>query len=500
MPDFTITLTINGAAHDLTLDTRTTLLDLLRERLGLTGAKKGCDHGQCGACTVLLDGRRVKSCLALAVAHDGAEVDHDRGARRRRRLHPMQHGVHRPRRVPVRLLHPGPDLLRRRRCSTRPREGWPSFVTADLAAGEPTLDDARDPRAHERQPVPLRRLREHRRRRSEPTAAPMRPFTLRAGGGRRGRGRASLDDAGPARALPRRRDEPRRPHEARRRVARRARRRHAPPARPDRGADGGGLRIGAAVRNSDLAADPARPRRYPVLAAGACSPAPPASCGTWRRSAATCCSAHAAPYFADVTKACNKREPGTGCPARAGHHRNHAILGHSEALRRDAPVGHGGRARRARRDRPRRGPRRPARDPHAGAAPPPRRRAAARHRAAPGRARSPPSSCRRWRSPGAPRYRKVRERASFAFALVSVAAALDVARRRRARTAGSRSAPSRTCRGGRCGPRRRSVAGRPRRRRSARRPTRSSPRPTHCRRTRSRSPSHDGSSSGRSRS
>ena len=56
MPDFSITLTINGAAHDLTLDTRTTLLDLLREHLGLTGAKKGCDHGQCGACTVLLDG------------------------------------------------------------------------------------------------------------------------------------------------------------------------------------------------------------------------------------------------------------------------------------------------------------------------------------------------------------------------------------------------------------------------------------------------------------
>ena len=74
MPDFTLSLTINGAAHDLTLDTRTTLLDLLREHLGLTGAKKGCDHGQCGACTVLLDGRRIKSCLALAVAHDGAEV------------------------------------------------------------------------------------------------------------------------------------------------------------------------------------------------------------------------------------------------------------------------------------------------------------------------------------------------------------------------------------------------------------------------------------------
>src|SRR5438445_5473282 len=69
-----VRLRINGIEHELTVDTRTTLLDLLREHLGLTGAKKGCDHGQCGSCTVLLDGRRANSCLALAVAHDGAEV------------------------------------------------------------------------------------------------------------------------------------------------------------------------------------------------------------------------------------------------------------------------------------------------------------------------------------------------------------------------------------------------------------------------------------------
>jgi xanthine dehydrogenase YagT iron-sulfur-binding subunit len=70
----TVTLVVNGQEHSLELDTRTSLLDLLREHLGLTGAKKGCDHGQCGACTVLLDGRRVNACLLLAVACDGAEL------------------------------------------------------------------------------------------------------------------------------------------------------------------------------------------------------------------------------------------------------------------------------------------------------------------------------------------------------------------------------------------------------------------------------------------
>jgi xanthine dehydrogenase YagT iron-sulfur-binding subunit len=69
-----VTIRVNGHEHSLLVDTRTSLLDLLRERLGLTGSKKGCDHGQCGACTVLLDGRRANACLALAVAHDGAEV------------------------------------------------------------------------------------------------------------------------------------------------------------------------------------------------------------------------------------------------------------------------------------------------------------------------------------------------------------------------------------------------------------------------------------------
>jgi xanthine dehydrogenase YagT iron-sulfur-binding subunit len=72
--DAEITLRVNGEEHTLAVDTRVTLLDLLREHLGLTGSKKGCDHGQCGACTILIDGRRANGCLALAVAHDGAEI------------------------------------------------------------------------------------------------------------------------------------------------------------------------------------------------------------------------------------------------------------------------------------------------------------------------------------------------------------------------------------------------------------------------------------------
>jgi xanthine dehydrogenase YagT iron-sulfur-binding subunit len=83
-------LKVNGKATTFTLDTRTTLLDALREHAHLTGAKKGCDHGQCGACTVLVDGRRINSCLTLAVMHDGQEVTTIEGLGRPDDLHPMQ--------------------------------------------------------------------------------------------------------------------------------------------------------------------------------------------------------------------------------------------------------------------------------------------------------------------------------------------------------------------------------------------------------------------------
>jgi xanthine dehydrogenase YagT iron-sulfur-binding subunit len=85
-----ITLTINGEPRTLDVAPWTTLLDLLRDRLDLTGSKKGCDHGQCGACTVLIDGRRVVSCLTLAVMKDGAEVTTIEGLAKGDTLHPLQ--------------------------------------------------------------------------------------------------------------------------------------------------------------------------------------------------------------------------------------------------------------------------------------------------------------------------------------------------------------------------------------------------------------------------
>lgn len=85
-----LSLTINDASKSLTIDPRTTLLDALREHIGLTGSKKGCDHGQCGACTVMIDGRRVLSCLTLALAAEGQQVTTIEGLAKDGKLHPMQ--------------------------------------------------------------------------------------------------------------------------------------------------------------------------------------------------------------------------------------------------------------------------------------------------------------------------------------------------------------------------------------------------------------------------
>jgi xanthine dehydrogenase YagT iron-sulfur-binding subunit len=135
-----ITLQVDGSARQLTIDTRTSLLDALRERLGNTSPKKGCDHGQCGACTVLLDGERVLSCLALAVAHDGAEVMTADGLAGDGTLHPVQQAFIDHDAFQCGYCTPG-QICSAVGVLQEAERGWPSHVTADLTS-DPELTEA----------------------------------------------------------------------------------------------------------------------------------------------------------------------------------------------------------------------------------------------------------------------------------------------------------------------------------------------------------------------
>jgi xanthine dehydrogenase YagT iron-sulfur-binding subunit len=141
LPSVKLELQINGRSHSLTLDPRTTLLDALREHLALTGSKKGCDHGQCGACTVLIEGRRINSCLTLAVMHDGQSVTTIEGLADGDNLHPLQAAF---------VEHDGFQCgycTSGQICSAtgmlaESRAGMPSYVTEDLTQPQPALTDA----------------------------------------------------------------------------------------------------------------------------------------------------------------------------------------------------------------------------------------------------------------------------------------------------------------------------------------------------------------------
>jgi xanthine dehydrogenase YagT iron-sulfur-binding subunit len=134
-----LVLTINGERRELAVDTRATLLDVLREQLGLTGAKKGCDHGQCGACTVLVGGRRVNACLLLAVAVRD-EVTTIEGLAGGDALHPVQEAFVEYDALQCGYCTPG-QICSAVGMLDEAREGWPSAVTADLLGGE-ALSDA----------------------------------------------------------------------------------------------------------------------------------------------------------------------------------------------------------------------------------------------------------------------------------------------------------------------------------------------------------------------
>ncbi|MEV0972243.1 2Fe-2S iron-sulfur cluster-binding protein [Microtetraspora glauca] len=137
--DARITLRVDGRDRSLTVDTRTTLLDALRDHLSVTSPKKGCDHGQCGACTVLLDGRRVVSCLTFAVAHDGADVTTAEGLAEGGEPHPVQRAFLEQDGFQCGFCTPG-QICSAVGMLEEVKAGHPSHVTDDLT-GPVTLDD-----------------------------------------------------------------------------------------------------------------------------------------------------------------------------------------------------------------------------------------------------------------------------------------------------------------------------------------------------------------------
>jgi xanthine dehydrogenase YagT iron-sulfur-binding subunit len=139
-----VLLQVNGTDHQLTLDSRITLLDALRERLHLTGPKKGCDQGQCGACTVLVDGRRITSCLTLAVMQQGHEITTIEGLGTPRNLHPMQAAFVKHDGYQCGFCTPG-QICSAVAMLDEVKAGVPSHVTADLtAAPQPTEAEFRE--------------------------------------------------------------------------------------------------------------------------------------------------------------------------------------------------------------------------------------------------------------------------------------------------------------------------------------------------------------------
>jgi xanthine dehydrogenase YagT iron-sulfur-binding subunit len=135
-----VELRVNGHRHALTVDPRTTLLDALREHLALTGTKKGCDQGQCGACTVIVNGERINSCLALAVMHDGDDVTTIEGLARGADLHPMQAAFVQHDALQCGYCTPG-QICSAVMVLAEHKTGWPSYATADVASA-PELTDA----------------------------------------------------------------------------------------------------------------------------------------------------------------------------------------------------------------------------------------------------------------------------------------------------------------------------------------------------------------------
>jgi xanthine dehydrogenase YagS FAD-binding subunit len=298
----TMTLNVNGQAHTLALEPRVTLLDALRERLELTGTKKGCDQGTCGACTVLVDGKRVNACFTLAIMTQGRSITTIEGLARG--------GVSRARRLPVRLLHARPNHV---------GGGAGKRKAADRQRGRTRVD--------ERQHLPLRGVSEYRCSRAIRCGRPgVNPFryaqatdaasavtTLQGDGGMR-------YIAGGTNILDLMKDDVERPtlllditHLPLRSIESSPR----------------GVRLGALATMADVADAPAVKNGFPVVSAALLAGASPqlrnmATIGGNIMQRTRCA------YFRDVSQACNKRVPGRGCAAIGGQNRNHGVIGTSD--------------------------------------------------------------------------------------------------------------------------------------------------------------------------
>ena len=136
--------TVNGSPHEVEIDPRTSLLDLLREHLGLTGSKKGCDHGQCGACTILVNGRRINACLTLAVMHEDDEIVTIEGLGGPDSLHPLQAAFVRHDGFQCGYCTPG-QICSAVGMLDEIAKGWPSLVSAPgEEAPEPSEEEVRE--------------------------------------------------------------------------------------------------------------------------------------------------------------------------------------------------------------------------------------------------------------------------------------------------------------------------------------------------------------------
>ena len=269
-----IALTVNGVRRQLDVAPWTTLLDALREHLDLTGTKKGCDHGQCGACTVLVDGRRINSCLTLAVMKDGAEVTTIEGLAEGDALHPLQQAF---------VEH---DAFQCGYCTP----GQICSAVGLIREGR-AQDGRRHPRADERQHLPLRRLPEHRRGDRAGDAGggredrPMNPFTYtRADDVATAVREVAADGAakfiaGGTNLLDLMKENVERP-------SRLIDINRLPCAEIRRG-DDGGLRLGALVTNTDVAYHERGRAALPAPVAGDPGGRVGRSSATWRRRAAT---------------------------------------------------------------------------------------------------------------------------------------------------------------------------------------------------------------------